>query len=66
MTPMEFTRTVRCALLHVVQMYDLAHRECPSDVTEALAMLDPEPEAAPPLLQFGPGGDFVEKWTPKR
>lgn len=65
MTPMEFTTAARRALCFTIRMYKDAGAVPPSDMTEALAMLGPEPEAARPLLRIGPGGDFVKDWTPK-
>ena len=67
MTPMEFTSTVRGALQFVCDMHKDAGLKAPQHVYDALAMLDPEPDAAaPPLLRIGPGGDFVKDWPPER
>lgn len=62
MTPMEFTAVARRALQFVADTYAVAELATPSEVAEALDMLDPEPEAAPPLLRIGPGGDFVKDY----
>ncbi len=62
MTPMEFTAVARRALRFVADTYAAAELATPSDITEALEMLDPEPEASHPLLRIGPGGDFVKDY----